>query len=303
MTAALAPVGPGSRVRHALRAGALGLMLLAWPAVAVTVHDDLGSPVALPHPAQRIVSLAPHVTEILFAAGAGERVVGAVNFSDWPPAARALPQIGGAGAIDLEGLLALHPDLVVAWQSGNGARLIERLRALGLTVYVSEPRELADIPRTLERLGALAGSTETARRRAEAFRAGLAALETRYRDRAPVRVFYQVWHQPLMTVNGKHLISQVIRLCGGRNVFAELEPLAATVSIEAVLAAQPEVIIASGVGEERPSSLDAWRRWDELPAVRQGQLYALPPDLIQRHSPRILDGAEMMCRQLEQARD
>lgn len=253
-------------------------------------------------PAKRIVSLAPHVTELLFAAGAGDRIVGTVSYSDYPEAARNLPRVGDFHQLDLERIIALKPDLVVAWESGNGVRVIERLRDLGLNLHVTEPRRLADIPETLETLGALAGTEAVAGAAAARFRERLSRLASRYGGRPTVKVFYEVWNRPLMTVGGRHLISDVIATCGGRNIFERLDALAPTVALDAVLAADPEVIVASGMDEARPEWLDDWRRWPGLTAVRRGQLHFIPPDLLQRPTPRLLEGAERFCRALEQAR-
>lgn len=280
-------------------------LLLLCPSLAsaqIKVTDDLGHTVRLPAPAERVVSLAPHATEMLFAAGAGDRLVGAVSHSDYPPAARSVPRVGDYNAVDLERIVALRPDLVIAWHSGNGAGLAARLRTLGLTVYESEPRQLADIPHALTAFGRMAGTDAVADAVAADFRARRAALAERYADRAPVRVFYQIWDRPLMSVNGEHLISHVIQLCGGINVFADLDALVPRLSIEAVLVKDPEAIVASGMGVERPEWLDDWREWQSLTAVRRNNLFYVPPDLIQRHSPRVLDGAERLCKQLDTAR-
>lgn len=279
------------------------IALLTAPALAeVRVADDLGQPIVLAQPAQRIVSLAPHVTEMLFAAGAGERVVGAVQYSDYPEAAQRIPRVGGYTSLDLEAVVALRPDLIVAWKSGNPAQQLEKLRGLGFAVYITEPRHIEEVPRDIERLGQLAGTAAVAHKAAAAFRARHEALRRRYGGRPSVDVFYQIWDRPLMTVNGEHLISDVLRLCGGRNVFASLPVLAPKVDVEAVLAADPEAIVASGMGEARPEWLDTWRRWPQLRAVRHNDLFFIPPDLIQRHTPRILDGAERLCTALERAR-
>lgn len=278
-------------------------VLLAAPVRAeVRVADDFGQAVVLAQPAQRIVSLAPHATETLFTAGAGGHIVGTVSYSDFPEAAKKIPRVGGYNNLDLERIVALRPDLVVAWASGNPPAQVERLRALGMTVYVSEPHAIEDVARNIERLGVLAGTEKTAQRAAAAFRARHERLRARYADRPTVSMFYQIWNRPLMTINGEHLISKVIALCGGTNVFAGLPVLAPKVDVEAVLAADPEVIVASGMGEARPEWLDDWRRWTRLRAVRNDQLFFIPPDIIQRHSPRILDGAESLCRDLEQVR-
>ena len=281
----------------------LGLMLAAAPARAgVSVTDDTGRRVVLPAAAQRIVSLAPHVTELLYAAGAGGKLVGAVEYSDYPPAAQALPRVGSSSAVDIEAVAALKPDLVIAWQSGTRVAQYGQLDRLGIPVFVSEPRSLDDIPRTLELLGRLAGTTKDAEAAALDFRTRRDRLAARYASRPPVGVFYQIWDRPPMTVNGQHLISAVMALCGGRNVFADLAMLAPTVTEEAVLAAAPEVIVASGTADARPAWLDAWRRWRSLPAVARDNLYFIPPEQLQRNTPRVLDGAAQLCEQLEQAR-
>jgi len=276
------------------------LLALCWCTLplhaAVSVQDDTGRSVTLSQPAARIVSLAPHITEQLFAIGAGEKIVGAVEYSDYPEQAQAIPRVGGYSRLDLERILALEPDLVVGWQSGNDARAIERLQGLGVTLYLSEPRRLPDIADGMARLGVLAGVAEQAEQQASAFRERLDALRRQNSDRKPVTLFYQIWNRPLMTVSSRHLINDVIALCGGRNIFAELDALTPTVSVEAVLAADPEVIIASGMGAERPEWLDEWKRWSQLRAVRNGRLFVIDPNIIQRATPRLLLGAERMCR-------
>jgi iron complex transport system substrate-binding protein len=267
----------------------------------IVVTDVSGVSIRLAAPARRIVSLTPHITELLFAAGAGDRLVGTVDYSDYPPAARLLPRVGGH-SLDLEAIVALKPDLVMGWQSGNAAASVARLRSMGLTVHLSEPNRIEDIAGELERIGQLTGTGATANAAAKAFRERFAMLTARYSRRPPVAVFYQIWKQPLMTVNGKQIISDAIRLCGGRNVFAQLPILAPTVTVEAVIAANPEVIVASGMGDARPEWLDDWRRWTTLEAVARDNLYFVPPDLLQRHTPRILDGVERLCTHLEAAR-
>ncbi len=268
----------------------------------ISVRDDYGHVLTLAEPARRIVSLSPHLTELLYAAGAGARLVGALEHSDFPAAARALPRVGSETAIDLEAVLALRPDLVVAWPNAGSVKAVDRLAELGLPVFRSEPRELEDIARTLERLGALAASGAAARAEAGRFRARVKALADRYSARPPVRVFYQVWNRPLVTVNGAHVISKVMRLCGGENVFAALPLIAPEVDREAVLRADPQVIVASGAEGRPPRGLEEWKAFPGLAAVRAGQLHAIAPELIQRHTPRILDGAERLCRLLEGVR-
>lgn len=283
------------------------IFVMLWaPAPAgaeVTVRDDYDQRLRLEKPAQRIVSLAPHLTELLFVAGAGSRLVGVSEHSDYPPQAMRLPRVASATQVNLEAVLALEPDLIVAWPQAATRRAIDRLEALGVPTYRSEPRRLEEIPRTIERFGTLTGQAAMAQEAAEAFRRHEAKLRLRYAAREPVRVFYQVWSRPMVTVNGEHLISRVIALCGGTNVFERLPLLAPEIDREAVLAADPEVIIASGAGDLRPAWLDDWKDFPQLRAVRSGQLYAMPADLLQRHSPRILVGAEQLCALLERVRE
>ncbi len=305
-----------SSSRHALRAlptarrraRALPLLALgAWLTFAdaagtITVLDDTQRAVTLAQPAQRVVSLAPHVTEILFAAGAGATVVGTMAFSDYPAAARRLPRVGTHRKVDIEQLLTLEPDLVVGWHSGNPRSDLEQIERLGLTLFVSEPRRVDDIASNVLRLGHLTGVDAEAARVAQRLRGGLRELTARYAHRAPVTVLYQIWGEPVITLNGNHLVSDLLNRCGGVNVFAELTALAPRVDVEAVLTRNPQAIIASGADAARPTWLDAWRRWPTLEAVRKGHLYHIEPDVILRHTPRVLFGMERLCALLDGVR-
>lgn len=296
-------ISPAKFLRRWLAAAALASHLAVSPAVAeVSVTDDIGTLVRLAQPATRIVSLAPHMTETLFAAGAGQRIIGTVEYSDYPEAAKRIARVGGYSRVDLEAVAALKPDLIVAWQSGNSAAHVDKLRALGIPVYTSQPNRIEDVASELERLGILAGSSTVGKTAATQFRERLSGLQQRYSARPPVRTFYQIWKQPLMTIGGKQIISDVVRLCGGENVFASLTTMAPTVSVEAVMAANPEVIVASGMNDSRPEWLDDWKRWASISAVARDNLFFVPPELIQRHTPRLLDGAERLCQHLETAR-
>ncbi len=270
---------------------------------AVTLIDDRGRSLSLAQPAQRIVSLAPHVTELLYAAGAGDRVIAVVEFSDYPAEARALPSVGNASRVDLERIVALGPDLVIGWQTGNDSGDIAALERIGIPVFVTEIALIREIPRALENIGQLAGSGEIAAKSAAGFRAELRLLEQRFAGRHPITVFYQIWERPLMTVNNRHFIADSIRLCGGVNVFADIEPIAPTVSIEAVIAADPAVIINSASDARNEAQLEAWRRWQGISAVRHDNLFGVPSDLIARPTPRILNGVERLCEILDNARN
>tara|TARA_B100000446_G_scaffold141751_1_gene134469 strand:+ start:895 stop:1824 length:930 start_codon:yes stop_codon:yes gene_type:complete len=267
----------------------------------VSVVDDLGREVTLKQPARRIVALAPHIVEMVYAVGSGDRIVGAVNYSDYPAAAKALPRVGTYKAFSAEAILRLNPDLILAWHSGNGAQRVAPVQALGVPVYFSEPRALEDIGSALEKIARLSG-VKNPQLPKEQFSEELNNLREQYAQRPQVSVFYQVWNRPLQTLNGEHLISDVIRLCGGENVFSSASTLAPQISVEAILRLDPQVIVASGMGEARPEWLDEWQRWPSLTAVKHQQLKFIPPDIIQRHTPRVLKGAKLMCEHLEQAR-
>ncbi|MFQ5487157.1 MAG: cobalamin-binding protein [Gammaproteobacteria bacterium] len=284
----------------------LGLLFLLLPLSGLSapwpgVEDARGNVLQLKTPARRIVSLSPHLTELLFSAGAGGRIVGAVAYSDYPPAARRIPRVGDAFRLDLERILALEPDLVVAWRSGIKTADLERFSALGIPLYVVDSTSLDGIAAELLDLGQLAGTAPSARQAASRYREKFAALTGRYGGREKVTVFYQLWDHPLMTVSGRHVIGEVIRRCGGRNPFAGLTPLAPTVAMEAVLAADPQVMIAAeATGTADVFSL--WRGQRALRAVRANRLYTLPGDWISRPSLRILQGMERICAILEEVR-
>lgn len=266
----------------------------------VTVTDDAGHKLSLAAPAHRIVSLAPHATELLYAAGAGAFVVGVSQYSDYPPPARQVASVGGVAALDLERLIALKPDLVVAWGSGNSASQVARLRQLGIPVFESEPRDFATVATSLERLAQLAGTDTIGGAAAAAFRARRAALAARYRRRPTVRVFYQIWNKPLMTLNDRTLAAAALRLCGAQNIFGQLPQLVPSVSREAVLAADPEAIVSA----DAPGQADFsdWKRLPQMTAVTRNNLFSVDANLLTRGGPRILDGTEALCRQLELAR-
>ncbi|MBV9891707.1 MAG: cobalamin-binding protein, partial [Rhizobacter sp.] len=259
---------------------------------------------------QRVVTLAPNLAELVFAAGAGSSLVGVSELSDYPAQARAIARIGDAGRIDVERVLALKPDLVLVWQRGAVAREIEQLERAGLRLFQLEPQRLDDVARAIERLGVLLGHEGEARRRAAALHAELASLRAAHASVPPVRVFYQVWQQPLMTVNRRQIIDDILSVCAGRNIFAHLAPMVPTVSTEAVVAADPEAILTaseqSGAGAWRRDpgnvAFALWQRQQRMVAARRRWLYTLDGDLISRQGPRIVDGAAAVCAVLDQVR-
>ena len=291
-----------SNINGYLLFGVVFLSAFAAAAKTIEVVDDIGRSVKLDRPARRIVSLAPHITENLFSAGIGQLIVGAVNYSDYPDDARNIPSVGRYDKFDAETILALQPNLVIAWKEGNQYQQVERLLKLGLTVFVNEPQLLEDVAADIIRFGILGGREDEAKAAAQAYMTGLARLQHEYSGREKVSVFYQVWRNPLITVTNKQTIGDIIRLCGGSNIFGGLNTPTPQVGKEAVLTKNPDAIIASGMNQARPDWLDDWKQWHFLKAARYGNLFFIDPDIIQRHTARILLGSRKLCEVLEQAR-
>lgn len=287
----------GACSRTGARVGARAsatLLVAAWV---------LGAPFTVSAAAKppRILSLAPGLTELAFAAGAGGLLVGTVEYSDYPDAAKAVPRVGDAWRVDLERVLALRPDVVLAWPTGTPAATIAQLRQLGLHVVEVPTQRLADVPAALRQLGGLAGTGLAAAQAARAFEERVARQRATYATRAPLTVFIEIDDEPVYTVNGRHVISEIVELCGGRNVFAELPQLAPPIATEAVLAADPQVIVTTDDTIADPAAL--WRQWPRLRAVQAGTVYSLSSDLVTRASPRLAEGVEVTCRALDRARE
>jgi len=250
--------------------------------------------------APRIVTLAPNLTELVFAAGAGENLVGVSAYSDYPAAARALPIVGDAFTVDHEQLALLQPDILFAWHGGTPSYVIDKLRAMGYRVDVLETGSLADVAATLRRVGQLTGHQEEAESAAHHFEDELQAVATAYSPADPISVFYEVSARPLYTVSGQHYISELIELCGGRNVFADLGELAPAVDVEAVVTRDPEAILAgTDAGGE---AFSTWSRWPQLAANRYGNHFLIPADQIGRATTRLGDAARAVCSALKLAR-
>ena len=271
------------------------------PASALTVMDDVGIELRLDRPAQRVISLSPHLTELMYSIGAGDRLAGVARGSDFPAEAAALPQVGDASGLDFERILHLRPDLVLAWGSGNRSVDIARLRSLGLRVLVLEPQRLEDIPRHLRLLGDLTDLGEQAQAVAREFERRVEALRDRYAGRASVRVLFEIWHRPLFTVNGDHIISKVLGLCAGQNIFAGLPRLAGEVAMEQVLLLDPDAIVVGSEADD--AGVKNWVEFSYLKAVRTGNVFTVSADLITRQTPRIVEAAERLCAGLDKARD
>ncbi|MBH03832.1 MAG: cobalamin-binding protein [Xanthomonadales bacterium] len=278
--------------------------MLAGPAFAgVSAVDATGHRVTLDQPAERIVALTPHLVENLFTAGLGDRVVGAVRYSDYPPAATSIPRVGGYRSVSLEAILARRPDLVVAWAPASEGDLVARLRALGIPVYVDDPSAFADIATTLRDLGRLGGQAKTGARAAARFLARMQALEDRYSARAPVSVFYVVATEPLITIGGASMIGAALRLCGGRNVFEDADVAAPRIGIESLIARDPAAIVTTRRDDDDDPARDVfWRRYDTLSAVRHDRFIRLARDAISRPTVRMAGASQALCTGLDRVR-
>ena len=265
----------------------------------ITVVDDGAHTVRLTAAAQRIVSLAPHITELLYAAGAGHTVVGISAWSDYPAEAKKLPIIADGSRLDLERIIDLKPDLVIAWKSGSNAHQIKRLKKLGLTIFESEPRSFEDIATSIERFAKLTGSTDGSHA-AKSFRENHERLKQRYIGKKSISIFYQIWPSPLMTLNDKHLVAEIFTLCGAVNVCGKLAPLTPSVSAEAVAKANPDAILMT---DSESSGLDRWRALPTLKATRFDNLFSIDGTLVNRAGPRVIEGATQLCEKIEMARD
>jgi iron complex transport system substrate-binding protein len=255
---------------------------------------------AEPVSAHRIVSLAPHLTELAFAAGAGQQVVAVDEYSDHPKAARTLPRVGNAFRVDFERLIAFKPDMILVWESGTPQQAIDHLRALKLPVVEIATYNLVDVSRAVREIGQLAGTVRTANQAALHYEHELAELREQYRSRTTLAVFLEINDQPLYTVNGKQIMSQALELCGGRNIFADLNDLAPVIGVESVIAANPDVIIS--IDDTVPQPRKQWQQWKQLHAIRNDNVFALPADDLARPTLRLIDGIRALCETLDKAR-
>jgi iron complex transport system substrate-binding protein len=286
--------------RIALAGALLAAMATQAAHAVITVLDDDGKPVTLQKPAQRVIAMAPHVTEMLFAAGGGDKIVGVVSYSDYPEAAKKIQHIGDNRNVDMERVASLKPDLIVIWMHGSSERQIDTLRQLGIPLFHSEPKKLADIPNNVQRMGKLLGTEAVADKVAGELRAKLAALTAQYSQRPPVRVFYQVWDKPLYTLSGSHIITDAMRVCGGENVFAALKTTAPVVDVENVLREDPEAVFATA--EKNYGGVDLWKPYKNMKAVKNDNLFMLDSSIMNRSGPRMIQGTALMCEKLELAR-
>ncbi len=285
--------------RSSLALALFAFLPLVPAAAAIEVTDDLGAKVRLEKPAARIVSFAPHVTELLFAVGAGRRIVGVVKHSDYPEEAKKIPEIGMNRAADLEKIVSLQPDLIIAWLHASSMKQLDRLRSVGIPVYYSNPESLDGIARDAERFAILAGTTEQAKEWIRGYRQRHDRLLSAFSRRPKVAVFYEMWIRPLYTLNNHHFVSDLLAACGATNVFGSLPVVAPVVNTEAVLKANPQTIIGAVPLEELRSQ---WMEWKDIDAVRFGNIFSVNADLTHRPGPRAMDGAEILCDKIDEAR-
>ncbi len=251
---------------------------------------------------QRIVVLAPHAGELVCAAGACERIIGVVSYTDFPPQLNRLPKVGDYTRINHEALLKLKPDLVIAWQGGTPQPTLQRLKKMGFRLFLSAPEKLEDIPAEIQQLGHILGTQPHADKVATILKRQLDALKARFHTGQKVSVFYQLWFPPLMTIGAQQFITQAIALCGGQNIFADIQHPAPTVNIEAVIARNPEVILLGGEKKRHPDWRHFWKKWPMIKAVHDNRIYAVEGDLLQRPGPRLIAGTAQLCWQLKQHR-
>ena len=270
--------------------------------ISVSVVDFSGATVTLNSPAKRIVSLAPHIAENVYSAGAGDKLIGVVSYSDYPPAVKDLPLVGGYASINVEKIIELQPDLIIGWESGNSSASIQQLQILGYPVYIDQPDTLADVARSIKDIGVLSGTAMEAVKVADEYTSKINMIENIFKSKSKLKTFYQVWNDPLQTINGTHIISDAIALCGGVNIYADEPVIAPVINIESILERNPDAIIASGMSSARPDWLDEWYDWPSINAVQNNHLFFVNPDHIQRHTVRILLGINAICSQLDSAR-
>ncbi|MCW5589725.1 MAG: cobalamin-binding protein [Legionellales bacterium] len=276
-----------------------GIIFILNPVYAnIIVRDDVGNIVTIAKPATRIVSLAPHLTEMIYALKAGQQLIAVSTYSNFPPAAQKLPVIGSDHGLDLERILALHPDLILAWHSGNPRDEIQQLKKMGIAVYENNPQQLNEIAHTLQNLGKLTGHESLANTLTKQFNQQLSDLKKMYHSSHPLRVFFEIWHQPLITIGHPHYINQAIELCGGKNIFADESLATFQTTPEAVLARNPQIIIASS---DDPNWQKTWRLFTTMAAVKHHHLFTLNADLIERPGPRLIQGIKQLCAMVSDA--
>lgn len=283
------------------------LVQMPMPVVAkvfdqsIAVRDYSGREVVLSAPAQRVVALAPHIVENLYSAGAGEKLVAAVAYSDYPSQAKRLPRVGGFQSLSIEKILAAKPDLVIVWRSGNGETIVRELERFAIPYYLDEPQTLDDVARSINDFSTLTGGVGPLPA-TQHYLLAMAHLREKHKYSEPLQVFFQVWDKPLMTIGGSHIISDMLEVCAGVNIYGDLKVLSPVISMESLLTRDPDVIVAGADRENQGGFIAKWQRWPSLTAIRNAHFYTIPNDIVARHTLRMLDGTQQLCQKLAQAR-
>ncbi len=282
---------------------ALLIMAARHVPAAIVIDDAEGRRLELEKPASRIVALAPHVVENLFAIGAGDSLVGVSAFSDYPAPARQLPRVGGVGSLSVEQITALEPDLVIVWGSGTAAAVRKTLERIGIPVLVDEIRSLDDLRTSFLRLGEATGHANGAVGAVRQIDSALASTRSQAgavasHEHDQPRVLLQIWDSPLQSIGRDHLLTEVIGRCGAQSLSGQMPGLAPIISLEQVLAADPALIIV-----ESEAQGQHWQRWPQLRAVRDDNVVVIDPDLLHRPTLRLLDGMAEICRRVTGLRD
>jgi len=251
---------------------------------------------------QRVISLAPHITEMLFSAGAGDKVVGVVDYSDFPQAALEIESVGSYHAINIEKIVQLNPDLIIAWKTGNRIKDIDKIQQLGFKVSYSEPYKLSDIPKEIRKFGQRLQTQKVANQVANRLKTKLNSLQQTYYSKPKVTAFYQIWNAPMMTINGQQFISQAMNICGAKNIFSDLPILAAEVSIESVISKNPDIILLGGEKSVQQAWLTDWQKWKNIKAIKNQHVYLLNADTFQRPTERLIEGIEGLCKKIDKVR-
>lgn len=285
-------------------------------ATSIQVTDYNGTIITLKKPTQRIIALAPHIVENVFSVGLGDRLVGVVSHSDFPEEAKAIEVVGHYNGYSLEKIIALQPDIVLIWASSNKNNIAEKIRALNIPVYIDEPHSLQDISKSLNDIATLGGISSNKIVKIQEFNQRIYNLKLAQRtnnSKNKPKVFFQISTSPLQTLNGMHIVSDIINLCGGINIYADEKVIAPLISMESLLAHNPDMIITGSdtamsaslnntknQTDERNTSLNYWEKYSELSAVKHQGLIYIPADWLYRHTLRIADAAELMCAEMAQ---
>ncbi len=270
---------------------------------SISVEDDSGSTIILTKPAKRIIALAPHIVENVYSAGAGDLLVASVNYANYPPEAEKLPKVGGYNKFNIEAIAALKPDVIFAWQSGTPDHFFEKLKQLGIPLYLDEPSTIKEVANSIRNIGILTGRNDVAEKAAQVHLQDLAKLKKTQANKKPIKVFYQVWDDPLYTINGKQIISDVLRLCGGINIYASESIKAPIISLESLIERDPDVIMTGSTHKSSDEALGRWKTWSSMSAVKHNNLFVVNADIVSRHTARIIQGAESVCEKFDIARD